>query len=146
MVVFGGLVNPTTRFSETWEYYAAWDVVGRGHLLGSIPLTCSSPPRIGTTFCVNQPPQGFSYNLLLVKSGPPVHPVVVLEPPGVCTTAFVHVLPEVVLTTAVDPPLYCVALPPEPGMIGFSLTLQGASIRAGGCFRATDAVTVVVQP
>jgi hypothetical protein len=149
LVLFGGSGSLAVSLSDTWEYFAPCDVVGPGHPGGGLPIACISPPRIGSTFCVSfshPPPVGAGFHLLLVGSAPPLNPPLVLDPPGVCARAFLHLLPQLIVSTVGDAASFCVALPAGPALIGKALCIQGASLEVGVCFRATDALAVVIQP
>jgi len=54
--------------------------------------------------------------------------------------------PQLVLSAMGDPASLCVAFPPAPELIGQAFCVQGASLEVGVCFRATDALCVVIQP
>jgi hypothetical protein len=148
VVLFGAEAFAEGALADTWEYWAPCDVVGRGHASGSLPIACA-PPRVGTTFCVSfsdPPPIGAGLHALVVGPAPPLGAPAVIDPPEMCSRAFLHVAPQLVLTAVGNPASFCVSFPAGPGLIGLAFCLQGASFEVAGCFRATDALAVVIQP
>jgi len=105
-------------------------------------------PRTGTTFCVsfsNPPPNGLGYSLLLLAAGNGAYPPWTLNPPGVCATANLFLLPQAILTATGDPALFCLSIPANPALVGQPVVLQGASLQVGVCFRMTDAIGGEIQ-
>jgi hypothetical protein len=124
-------------------------VAGPGHPTGSLPCSCLTSPRPSTYFCVSfsdPPPIGLGYSLLYLGAGPCANPPFVLNDPVVCTVAFFYVAPLLVLATGGTPSTFCVLVPQDPVVVGMNFCLQGAALEVGSCFRATDGVSVTVQP
>jgi len=132
-----------------WQYSAAWDTIGPGHPGGGLPMICIDPPRVGIPFCLvfdNPSPSRAGFNLLLAAAGPPLAPPLTISLPGVCVPAFLHLIPRLVFSAQGNPALFCLPVPPAPALAGLPISLQGASLETGVCFRATDAVVATVQP
>jgi hypothetical protein len=55
-------------------------------------------------------------------------------------------MPALLFSTPGNPAFFCFHVPPIPALAGHVLTMQGASLEVGVCFRATDAVVAWVQP
>jgi len=151
VVLFGGQVSVGSGgpryLSDTWELFERFGSAGPGHPGGGLAIAWT-PPWIGTTFCVgfsDPPPVGAGFNLLLLASGPAVQPPAVLNPPGVCTVANLYLAPQVVLSSTGDPALFCIAIPSNPALVGQLVTIQGAALEVGVCFRLTDALTGEIQ-
>jgi hypothetical protein len=71
---------------------------------------------------------------------------VALSPPGVCAPAFLHLVPQLAFHASGNPALFCLPVPAVPALAGIPITLQGASLETGVCFRAADAIVAIVQP
>jgi hypothetical protein len=56
------------------------------------------------------------------------------------------VQPQAVLSAGGDPALFCFVLSRNPALVGQSFTLQGAALEIGVCYRATNALSVTLQP
>jgi hypothetical protein len=140
----GGTLGGCTTSYQTWEYGAACDVVGPGHPGGGLAITCTTPPVLGTTFCLSYPSAlGSSY--LALGPTPLLSPPIPLAPPGFCAPGSLYVLPIVLFPVAGNPASFCVPLPGAPQLAGASVVLQGAAPEAGGCFRLTDALVTILQ-
>jgi hypothetical protein len=147
-VLFGGS-STNGVLQDVWELAAPCDVAGPGHPGGGLAISCTGSPRIGQSFCVtfsDPPPQGTGASLLFLAPGPPLNPALALLPPAVCAPGFLYAIPVVVLQAVGDPAVYCFAVPPVPLLAGVSFTLQGAAFETAGCFRASDALVVTLQP
>jgi hypothetical protein len=68
----------------------------------------------------------------------------VVEPPGVCSTSFLYVIPLGMAATTTNPAYFTFTLPNESWLVGFQFCIQGASGR--GCWVATDGVRVTIRP
>jgi hypothetical protein len=55
-------------------------------------------------------------------------------------------LPLLILERPGNPAAFCIPIPAEPTLVGANFVLQGAALELAGCFRATDALSVTVQP
>jgi hypothetical protein len=148
-VLLGGR-GPIAYLQDTWELFAPCDRAGPGQVDGGgLAISCTAPPRIGTTFCVTfslAPPQGAGLHLLLLAPGPCLSPPLVFLPPGVCAPSFVHALPIVVLSTTGNPASFCFTLPANPVLAGAPFCVQGDALETAGCFRPTDGLVLVLQP
>jgi len=156
-ILFGGHkpTLPQREYDDTWEYASCIQSpppcsqpccsVGAGHCAGGLVLSCTTAPSIGTTFCLSftNPGPSARYNLLLV--GQRLDPAIVLNPPGLCSIAFLYSYPIVILEAAGNPVTFCVALPSESVLVGQRLLLQGGSFEIPGCFTLTDGVLVTIQ-
>jgi hypothetical protein len=150
MVLFGGATSAGGPVADLWELATPCDPAGPGQPGGgALPIACGGTPRVGTPFCVgftNPSPAPAGFNLLMAAAGPPTRPPFTLQPPGVCSPAWLHLVPRIVLSGFGNPAIFCFALPADPAVAGASVTLQGASLELGVCFRATDALVITVQP
>jgi hypothetical protein len=149
VVLFGGWLGSGPGFSDTWEYSAPCDLAGPGQPSGgAMSLVCGGVPRIGGTFCLgylNPGPPSYYLSLLLIGPTPAVSPPFALAPPLVCAPSYLHLLPQVVLSTPGNPAVFCFTLPPDPPLIGASFTVQGAASVLGMCFRVTDALVLTLR-
>jgi hypothetical protein len=149
-LLYGGAIPPPPGSgpqmqvaSDLWEFSDRFGPAGPGQPAGgALPITFT-PPRIGTSFCVSfsdPPPTGAGFGILLVASGTPLQPPAVLNPPGVCAVAYLHLLPQAAFMVYGDPAVFCLPIPPNPALAGQLFTLQGAALEVGVCFRLTDAL------
>jgi hypothetical protein len=149
-LLYGGAIPPPPGSgpqmqvaSDLWEFSDRFGPAGPGQPAGgALPITFT-PPRIGTSFCVSfsdPPPTGAGFGILLVASGTPLQPPAVLNPPGVCVVAYLHLLPQAAFMVYGDPAVFCLPIPPNPALAGQLFTLQGAALEVGVCFRLTDAL------
>jgi hypothetical protein len=158
MILFGGhshfcfAPKPPIRFCgyqawshDTWELAVPCDVVGRGHPVGSVPLSCLHAPEVGARFCLSFPSPAFEGHVALGPAPPPRVPAPV-GPPLFCEDGSVHVAPMSVFAVPGNPALWCLRLPDEPALVGQSFNAQGVAREPGGCYRLTDAVVVTIQP
>jgi hypothetical protein len=123
-------------------------VLGPGNNKWSIPVACFEP-RIGRDVEVIfvDPVNRYQGNyVLLIGAAPCTVPPVVVEPPGVCSTSFLYVVPASVAVTTMNPAYFTFPVPAEPFLVGFQFCVQGASGRTDGCIVATDGVRVTIQP
>jgi hypothetical protein len=149
MVLAGGRLFNGGLNLDVYEYFSPCDTVGAGHPGGGNPITCLSPPRIGSSFCVSfsyPPPAGVAYHLLLVAPAPGQHPAIPLGPPQACAPGLLHVAPQLVIPISGEPAVFCLQLPAHPAAIGVSAWFQGGSLDRAFCFRLTDALAATVQP
>lgn len=150
-ILFGGAPG---YLSDTWEFESTpippppCQVVGPGHPGGGLPITCVTPPRIGTAFCTSfSDPSPAGLSLLYLGPGPALNPPAVLSAPIVCAPLLYYVaLPLVVLERGGNPAAFCIPIPAEPVLVGANVILQGAALELAGCFRATDGLSVTIQP
>jgi len=146
-VLFGGADNGLDVFSDTWELYAACDVIGSGHAGGGLAIACSHEPRIGSSACVTFPtPSSGAPHLLMIARGPCLIPPVPVDDSALCAPGLVHVGPGVVLSGSGDPALYCSNVPADVTLVGATFCIQGAAREPGGCWRLTDGLSVTLQP
>jgi hypothetical protein len=149
-VLFGGEPVAGHSPSDTWELSTPVDPAGPGQPGGgAIPLTVGGTPRIGASFCVgfsNPSPTPAGFNLLMLAPGLPARPPFTIQPPAVCSTALLHLIPLLVLSSLGNPASFCFAIPALPALAGASFTVQGASLEIGVCFRGTDALVITIQP
>jgi hypothetical protein len=105
-------------------------------------------PYIGTVFCTSfSDPTPSGFNVLYLGPGPALNPPAMLTAPIVCAPLFYYVaLPLVVLERGGNPAAFCIPIPAEPVLVGANFVLQGAALELAGCFRATDGLSVTVQP
>jgi hypothetical protein len=150
ILLVGGRDVNRMPIADTWEYgLPPCGNLGPGHPGAGLPISCTTPPRLGTNFGLSfsdPPPIGVGYNLLLVSPAPCFLPPLVLNPPGVCNQAFVYVLPVVLLVAGGDPAVFQIPLPAVPALAGAQFCLQGAALETGVCFRVTDGLLVTIQP
>jgi hypothetical protein len=159
MVLFGGRAYEcfcTPKFQictfqqvrfDTSELAAPCDSIGPGHPGGGgLTLTCATPPRVGTSFCVSFPsPSGVAW--LVLGPAPALGPPLPLGPPIWCAAGSLHPAPLALVPLAAgNPATLCVSLPPEAALVGQSFCVQGTSLQPAGCFRLTDGVVVTLQP
>jgi hypothetical protein len=149
-VLFGGWIGTNPGLGDTWELAPpACETIGPGHPGGGLAFACTTPPRVGTTFCVSwsyPPPGGVGYGLLLVAAGPGLDPPLALGPPLLCATGQLYAWPATIVPILGEPASWCVPLPAAPGLVGQAAALQGASLDAANCFRLTDGLRVWLQP
>jgi len=148
LLLFGGSSGPARRY-DTWELAIPVGPAGPGAPGGGLPTWWAGVPRLGWTLCVgfSHPwPQGAGFGMLALSPGPPIAPPAALHPPGVCAPALLHLLPHFVLHVRGDPAIFCLPIPASPAFVGVTLTLQGAALETGPCFRLADALVAVVQP
>ncbi|MEQ1633343.1 MAG: kelch repeat-containing protein, partial [Planctomycetota bacterium] len=134
---------------DTWELVTECDRAGPGELSGGgLPLSCTTPPRIGTTFCLgysNPSPNAAGLSFLLLSPGSCHGSTLVISPPTGCAASFLYGVPTEVYAQIGGPATFCFAVPNNPVFLGAALCFQGSSFETTGCFRATDGVQVVVQ-
>jgi hypothetical protein len=130
---------------DTWQYAYGCDVVGPGLASGSLPITCTSEPRIGTNFCVQFPsPTGIG--AVLIGLHAPILPAVPFPSPLFCDTALFYTFGDIVLNTSGDPATPCIPVPADPNLTWGAFTLQGVAVDPTGCVRLTDGLVFVLQP
>ncbi len=130
--------------NDTWEYFAACDVVGEGHPGGGLPLTCTTAPVLGTNFCLAFP-SALGSGVLGVGVAPPLSPPLPIAPPLSCAPGAMFTVPIAVLTANGNPANVCIPLAANAALHGAAVILQGFAVEAGPCLRATDALAVVLQ-
>jgi hypothetical protein len=133
-----------------WHYAVPCDVVGPGHATGGLPLTCTSQPVIGTSFCLSFP-SSLGLGFMSIGAAPVLRPPRVLDLSVLCSRAFLHADPLLVLPVAGSPAAPCYPLPSEPTLVGLGLGLQGFAMVVEGshheraCMRATAGIVVTLQ-
>lgn len=141
-LLFGG--QAFANRNDTWDYFAVCDVVGKGHAGGGLPITCTTAPVLGTSFCVSFP-STLGTGALLVGIAPPLYPATTLLPPVACSPLSLFTAPIVTLTANGTPATNCIPVPNEPTLFGVALLMQGIVVDTGSCVRASDAMVVVLQ-
>jgi hypothetical protein len=141
-VLFGGF-NFFSR-QDTWEYFAACDVVGKGHAGGGLPITCTTAPVLGTRFCLSFP-SALGTGALMVGLAPALYPALPLLPPLACSPMSLFTAPIATLAANGSPAAPCINVPLEPSLFGAAFVMQGVIVDAGSCIRASDAMVVVLQ-
>ncbi|MEZ5966300.1 MAG: kelch repeat-containing protein [Planctomycetota bacterium] len=147
VVLFGGSSGNLGlgNRNDTWQYAYGCDVVGPGHPGGGLPITCTSQPRIGSSFCV-QFPAAIGVGAALIGLHTPILPPLPFPPPVFCDTAFFYTLGDIVLSTSGNPATLCIPIPADPTLTWSPFTLQGVAVDPASCVRATDGLLVVLQP
>jgi hypothetical protein len=141
-LLFGGQAFAIRN--DTWDYFAACDVVGKGHAGGGLPITCTTAPVLGTSFCVSFP-SALGTGALMVGVAPALNPPLPLLPPLACSPMSLFAAPIATLTANGSPAVKCIDVPPEPALFGAAFVMQGVIVDAGSCLRASDAMVVVLQ-
>lgn len=147
VVLLGGSAGPGRgTVQDTWELFAPCDRFGPGEVAGGgLSVDCTTPPQLGSAFCVGYgSPGGSSLQFLWLSPGPCGLPTTVATP-AMCAPSLFYAAPTVMLVATSNPATFCVALPNNPVFAGLPLCVQGASLATQGCFLATDSLGVVVQ-
>jgi hypothetical protein len=147
-LLFGG-VGADAWLADAWHFDGrACEVIGPGHDGGGLAIACTSEPRLGGTLCVtfsDPPPIGLGVHGLVLGPGPALRPALVLDPPGVCARAYLHVAPVLALGASGNPAVFCIGVPNVPALAGAWFVLQGFSLEQGGCVRLTDALSATLE-
>lgn len=144
MVLFAGY-SGSGPLGDTWLYAYPCDVVGPGHPGGGLPITCTTTPRIGTSFCV-QFPAATGTGALLVGLRVPLDPPLPVFPALFCAQGSLYTAGDVVLNTAGHPATKCIPVPLDLALLWGAFTLQGVAVDPAGCVRLTDGLVFVLQP
>jgi len=111
---------------------------GGGYLIfPEIPLTCVTPPSIGTSFRLHNGVSPGFISLGLCLSAPYVL--------AGCLTAYAWTIPLVLFPFAAGQDVV-IPVPNDPQLIGASVCLQGVSAYTTGCLLLSEGVRATVQP
>ncbi len=125
MVLHGG-ADATTRFADTWEYFAPTDVGTLGTWTGAQQLTVLDAPLLGSTFRVQYEATA-GFGVLLMHAGPSNVPLQQVAPPQFCEISAAHL--DLKQSTQIpgtgNPCVSSVTMPNDPGLLGTAFSLQG---------------------
>lgn len=145
-VVFGGFAQPFSFRDDTWSYSFGCDVVGDGITGGgALAITCTSPPQIGGSLCVEFA-NPMLVGVLAVGLSPPIDPPLPLPTPTFCVQSNLWAFPDVTIPVASDPASVCIPVPNDPVLVGGLFTMQGIVVDLATCLTVTDGLGVIVQP
>jgi len=136
-----------SNYADAWEYESSnqpppCSTLGLGRCPGGVSVTCSTPPRIGSNFCVTFASEA-AFSLLYI--GLPTLPVP-YSSPAVCNAGFLYTVPLIVLQVLGNPAVFCVPVPNEQALVGQVFGVQGAAYGILSCFHITNGVAALVQP
>lgn len=140
MVVFSG---SGSGGGDTWELVHDCVCVGDGHPGGGLPITCLTPPVLGSQFRV-----AFSSSLgvgTLYVGAPSSVPFLQLQPPIVCVTGTLYPIPLLAIPVTGKPAIFEALIPYVSQLRGSRVVLQAATPEIFGCFRLTDAVEATIR-
>jgi hypothetical protein len=143
LIVFGGGSSAPYFVGDTWELVHDCILVGEGHPGGGLPITCLTPPLLGTNFRVAFTSSGSGS--LFLGVAPVSTPWATFPPPIVCRPGTIHAAPLVTIPGTGKPVILNFSIPNDPRLLGSRVTLQGASPQITGCFLLTDAIEVTIR-
>jgi hypothetical protein len=142
-VLFGGTDGLWMPLSDTWELEdPSCRFAGSGHAEARAPWAATSPPRIGTDFCLAFVTPGSGFLVLGTASLQPALPV---SPPAFCSPGLLHTFPVVLFPIGAGGSV-CLPVPDHQLLPGNRLYVQAGRVETGGCLRLTDALAVTLLP
>jgi hypothetical protein len=143
LVIFGGSTRSGVA-GDTWELVHDCFCVGLGHPGGGLPITCASPPVIGSTFrVVFSAPQG--RGTLYVGPAPVSGPILKLAPPTTCAPGDFYPFPLLAIPGVGKPVVLSLPIPNSSSLAGVRVTFQAVVPQFSGCLSLTDAVEATIR-